>query len=113
LYFVFDELMNLISIWLYYVFDELKRKKLYFVVDELMEKIYREKNNSMKYIRKNRLKYLNQTDEFDSDSFLLNTKNRTNQAFIDSDIGFTQNQSKLIQLHSYAHYKPTINSQSP
>jgi hypothetical protein len=30
--------MNLISIWLYYVFDELKRKELYFVVDELMGK---------------------------------------------------------------------------
>jgi Tat protein secretion system quality control protein TatD with DNase activity len=79
----------------------------------LWEKKYRETNNSMEYIRKNRLKYLNQTDEFGSDSFLLNTKNRTNQAFIDSDIKFTQNQSKLIQLHSYAHYKPTINSQSP
>ena len=39
LYFVFDELMNLISIWLYYVFDELKRKKLYFVDDEHMGKI--------------------------------------------------------------------------
>jgi hypothetical protein len=35
--------MNLISIWLYYVFDELKRKELYFVVDELMGKKYIEK----------------------------------------------------------------------
>ena len=31
LYFVFDEFMNLISIWLYYVFDELKQKELYFL----------------------------------------------------------------------------------
>jgi hypothetical protein len=39
LYVVFDELMNLITIWLYYVFDELA-KKLHFVYvfDELMEK---------------------------------------------------------------------------
>jgi hypothetical protein len=37
-------------------------KELYFVFDELMEKkIYWEKNNRMKYIGKNRLKYLNQT----------------------------------------------------
>ena len=42
LYFVFDELMNLISIWLYYVyvFDELMEKELYFVFDELMGKKY-------------------------------------------------------------------------
>jgi hypothetical protein len=48
---------------------------------------------------KNRLKYPNQTDEFGSDSILKNTKNQTNQEFIGSDIGFTQNQSKPVQLH--------------
>jgi hypothetical protein len=32
--------MNLISIWLNYVFDEIKRKELYIVVDELMEGKY-------------------------------------------------------------------------
>ena len=76
LYFVFDELMNLISIWLYYVFDELKRKNciLYMYLMNLWEnncilylmslwgKKYWEKNNSMKYIGKNRLKYPNQTE---------------------------------------------------
>jgi hypothetical protein len=31
----------------------------------------------MEYIGKNRLKYPNQTDEFGSDSFLKNVKNRT------------------------------------
>jgi hypothetical protein len=31
LFFVFDELMNLMSIWLYYVFDEFKQKELYLI----------------------------------------------------------------------------------
>jgi hypothetical protein len=36
-------------------------KELYFAFDELMGKKYWEKNNSMKYIGKNQLKYPNQT----------------------------------------------------
>jgi hypothetical protein len=47
----------------------------------------------------NQLKYQNQTDEFGLDSFFKNTKNRTNREFNGSDIGFTQNQSKTVQLH--------------
>jgi hypothetical protein len=38
------------------------RKELYLVFDELMEKNISGKNNSMEYIGKNRLKYLNQTE---------------------------------------------------
>ena len=44
------------------LFDELKRKELYFVFDELRGKNILKKKNSMKYIGKNRLKYLNQTE---------------------------------------------------
>jgi hypothetical protein len=50
----------------------------------------------MKYIGKNRLKYPNQTDEFGSDSFLKNTKNRTKS-----------NQSK-IHLFGYQIYSKPI-----
>jgi hypothetical protein len=80
-------------------------KKLYFVFDELMGKIYIGKkiivwNTS----EKKRLKYPNQTDEFGSDSFLKNTKNQTNRRFISSDIEFTQNRFKPVQLHPYFHF---------
>jgi hypothetical protein len=81
------------------LFDE-----LYFAFDELMGKEYIGKkiiawNTSEKMRGENQLKYQNQTDEFGLDSFFKNTKNRTNREFNGSDIGFTQNQSKMVQLH--------------
>jgi hypothetical protein len=61
---------------------------LYFVFDELMRKksISEKKNNSMEYIGKNRLKYPNQTNEFGSDLFLKNTKRFIDQLGEDSDV---------------------------
>ena len=61
----------------------------------LCKKLYWEKNNSMKYIGKNRLKYPNQTDEFGSDSFLKNTKIQTKP-----------NQSRIHWFGHRIHSKP-------
>jgi hypothetical protein len=82
-------------------------KKLYFVFDELMEKKYQEKNNSIEYIRKNRLKYPNQTDKFDSDLFLKNTKNRTKP--IDDSFARTMNSLETNPIIPLDYFKKNTN----